>query len=562
MRNIIQHKQLFFWGVFLLLSLVLSFVHYRVDLTSEKRYSLSEPSKKLMKKLDSPLKVKIYLDGSLNSGFLRLKKSTVEMLEELKVYSSKPIAIEFEDPSSVVKPEEREKHYAELESRGLTPTNVYERDNDGKIIRKTIFPWLEMEYKGRKVLVNLLKNIPGNSGDENLNISIIELEYEITDAVRRLVNTSVDKIAFLEGHDELSEAATYDISKSLSRYFQIDRGRIGNDAPILHPYKVVIVAKPQLPFSEKEKLIIDQYIMNGGKVLWLIDGVRLAEENFSVTGTSPAIPLDLNLSDLLFRYGIRIKPVILQDVQCAQMPVNVAKPGKAPHFEPVPWFFAPLLLTSYAHPVTRNLAPVRSEFCSAIDLVGENQQVSAVLLLATSDNTHVIGTPTTVDLRDMPSANDKNYFNTGYVPVGVLLEGNFESVFTNRMLPDSVVNISSIRPVSVNTKQIFVADGDIIKNEISIVQGDSIYLPLGFDRLTGLQYGNRDFIENAVLYLADDEGWMQLKNKTLKLRLLNRQVVYDQKLKWQLVNVLLPLVILAIFGFVFQLIRKRKFTRS
>jgi ABC-2 type transport system permease protein len=418
-----------------------------------------------------------------------------------------------------------------------------------------------MEYKGKKVSVNLLKNIRGNSGDENLNISIIELEYEITDAVRRLVNIAVDKIAFLEGHDELSEAATYDISKSLSRYFQIDRGRIGNDAAILHPYKVVIVAKPQLPFSEKEKLIIDQYIMNGGKVLWLIDGVRVAEENLSVTGTSPAIPLDLNLSDQLFRYGIRINPVILQDVQCAQMPVNVAKPGEAPHFEPVPWFFAPLLLTSYAHPVTRNIAPVRSEFCSDLDLVGENKNVSAVLLLATSDNTHIIGTPANIDLREMPSTNDKNYFNTGYVPVGALLEGNFESVFTNRMLPDSVVNISSIRPVSVKTKQIFVADGDVIKNEISTAPGDSTALPLGFDRLTGMQYGNRDFIENAVLYLADDEGWMQLKNKTFKLRLLNKQVVYNQKVKWQLVNVLLPLVILAIFGLIFQFVRRRKFTK-
>jgi len=561
MRNTIHHRQLFFWIGFLLLALALSFIRFRLDLTSEKRYSLSEQSKELMKTLDSPLKVKIYLDGNLNSGFLRLKKSTVEMLEELKVYSSKPIKIEFEDPSSVAKPEEREKYYAELASRGLIPTNVYERDDDGKIIQKTIFPWLEMEYKGKKVTVNLLKNIRGNSGDENLNISIIELEYEITDAVRRLVSTEVEKIAFLEGHDELSEEATYDISKSLSRYFQIDRGRLGNDAAILSPYKVVIIAKPQNPFSEKEKLIIDQYIMNGGEVLWLIDGVRVAEENFSVSGMSPAIPLDLNLSDQLFRYGIRINPIILQDVQCAQMPVNVAESGETPHFEPVPWFFAPLLLTSNAHPITRNIPPVRSEFCSNIDLVGENKQVSAVLLLATSDNTHIIGTPTNIDLREMPSASDKNYFNTGYVPVGVLLEGSFESVFANRMLPDSVMNISKIRSRSVNTRQIFVADGDIIKNEISIVPGDSAALPLGFDRFTGLQYGNKDFIENAVLYLADEDGWMQLKNKNFKLRLLNKQIVLDQKLKWQLINVLFPLVIFVLFGVVFQLVRKRKYLR-
>jgi ABC-2 type transport system permease protein len=194
-------------------------------------------------------------------------------------------------------------------------------------------------------------------------------------------------------------------------------------------------------------------------------------------------------------------------------------------------------------------------------LVGENKEVSAVLLLATSDNTHIIGTPTNIDLREMPSASDKNYFNTGYVPVGVLLEGSFESVFANRMLPDSVMNISKIRSKSVNTRQIFVADGDIIKNEISIVPGDSAALPLGFDRFTGLQYGNKDFIENAVLYLADEDGWMQLKNKNFKLRLLNKQIVLDQKLKWQLINVLFPLVIFVLFGFVFQLVRKRKYLR-
>jgi len=559
--KISNYKNLFL-AVCLTALIVLSFFYFfRIDLTSDKRYSVADQTKNLMSKVDVPLSVVVYLEGDLNPGFLRLKKSTVELLDELSVYSAKNIEIRFENPSLADSPEAREKKYSELLQRGLTPTAVYERDKEGKSIQKVIFPWIEINYKGKIVPVSLLKNIRGNSGEENLNISIENLEFEITDGIRRLVNTEVTKIAFIEGHGELNDAETWDISKSLSRYFQVDRGTLGTDASILDNYKVIIIAKPTLPFSETDKYIIDQYIMNGGRVLWLVDVVRIASENLSTIGLSPAIELDLNLNDILFRYGVRINPVLLQDIQCANVPVNIAPANATPQFEPSTWFYAPLLLTSGQHPVTRNITEVRAEFCSGIDLVGENKQMKAQLLLATSDNTHILGTPYTIDLSQTPKANDKAYFNLSYVPVAVALEGVFESDFANRSTPTGLTNTISIRQFSVPTRQIVVADGDIIRNETNGTASDSTTIPLGFDRYMNQQFGNKEFVLNSVLYLADNEGWMQLRNRTLKLRLLNKKITNADKTSWQLLNVMLPVGLLLLFGIGYQIVRKRKYTK-
>jgi len=538
----------------------LSFLSFfRIDLTTDKRYSISDQTKSLMSGIENPVEVIVYLDGDLNPGFQRLKKSTTELLDELSVYANKTVNVHYINPSLADTPDEREKKYTELASRGLAPTAVYERDKEGKSIQKVIFPWIEISSNGKKVAVCLLKNILGNSGEENLNISIENLEFEITDGIRRATSAEVRKIAFIEGHGELTEPETYDICKSLSRYFQIDRGVLGNNAAILKDYKAIIIAKPTQPFSESDKFIIDQYIMNGGNVLWLIDGVRIAKENLSTIGLSPAMELDVNLSDQLFRYGVRINPVLLQDVQCASVPVNIAPVGTTPQFEAIPWFYAPLLLTSPEHPVTRNITQVRSEFCSGIDIVGENKKVKSQLLLATSDNTHIVGTPTTIDLSQQPKASDKAYFNLGYVPVAVAMEGNFDSDFANRMTPKGMTGVLSKRDKSLFSKQIIVADGDIIRNERASAK-DSTIVPLGFDRYTNQQYGNKDFIQNAILYLTDNDGWMQLRNRTLKLRLLNKNITNNERLIWQLINTLIPIALIIIFGIGYQVIRKRKYT--
>jgi len=537
------------------------FFFFRIDLTSDKRYSISTLTKQLMKKTDAPVNVTIYLDGDLNPGFQRLKTATADMFEEMSVYAHKGVHVQFENPSDANSASERDKKYAALEAEGMNPTAIYERDKDGKSIQKIVFPWVKMTYKNKVVTVNLLKNIMGNSGDENLNISIENLEFELTDGIRRLVNTEVSKIAFLEGQGELNEAETYDISKALSHYFQIDRGTLGSDATILNEYKVVIIASPSQPFKESDKYILDQYLMNGGRILWLLNGVRVSKESLSKTGLSPAIELDLNLSDQLFKYGIRINPGLLQDVQCLSIPVNIAPAGAQPQFEPSPWYYAPLLLASYQSPITKNITEVKSEFASPIEVVGDNQNTKASLLLATSDNTHIVPTPTTIDLSDMPKTTDKSYFNTGYLPVAVLVEGKFDSNFQNRMKPKEIVASFPFLAQSIPTKQIFVSNGDIIRNETNGVASDSTTLPLGMDRYSNQQYGNKEFIQNAVLYLTDEEGWLNLRSRTLKLRLLNKHQVADEKLKWQLINTAAPLLILILGGVAYQIIRKRKYTK-
>ena len=543
------------------LALLSVFFFFRIDLTSEKRYSISQPTKTLLKKANAPIKVSIYLEGDLNPGFTRLKNSTKSLLDEMSVYAAEGIDMEFINPSTAATQAEREQKYLELEAEGMTPTAIYERDKEGKSIQKIVFPWVKMTYGNKTVVVNLLKNIRGLQGEENLNISIENLEFEITDGIRRLINSQVSKIAFIEGHGELNEAETYDISKVLSRYFQIDRGTLATDATILTEYKAIIIAKPTQPFSESDKYIIDQYIMNGGKVLWLMDGVRVSMENLSTTGISPAIALDLNLDDLLFKYGIRIQPVLLQDVQCASVPVNIAPEGAQPQFEPTPWLFAPLLLTSSQHPISKNITEVRSEFVSTIEVVGENNNTKASLLLATSDNTHVFSTPASIDLSETHDTKDKNYFNMSYMPVSVLMEGEFESNFANRMRPKEITNAFPLLKKSLKTRQIFVADGDIIRNETNGIASDSTTLPLGFDRYMNQQFGNREFIANAVLYLTDDEGWIDLRSRSLKLRLLNKQLVNNERLTIQLISILAPLLLLAIFGVLYNILRKRKYTK-
>lgn len=548
-------------GVILLLIIVSTFFFFRIDLTSDKRYSISNQTKTLMKSVNKPMSVTVYLTGDLNPGFLHLKKATTEMLDELNIYSRKSINIHFVNPSEASSNEERENNYLKMEQKGMSATSVYDKDKEGKAIQKIIYPWLEITYNGKTKTVLLLKNLGGLSGDENLNISIENLEFQITDAIRQLVSTQVSKIAFIEGHGELSEIETYEISKALSKYFQIDRGIIGTDASILDQYKAVIIAKPMATFSEKDKFVIDQYIMHGGRVLWLVDGVRVSQESFSTLGQSPALALDLNLNDILFRYGVRINPVLLEDVQCTYVPMNVAPKGEKVHFEPMPWVLSPLLLTSNEHVITRNIPPVKAPFSSMVEMVGEFKNLKRSFLIATSNNTHVLETPANISLAQMPDLKNNTYFNMAYIPVGVVLEGQFPSVFANRMVPTEITNAPPIQQQSVFTRQIIIANGEIARNEVER-KGDSIQtIPLGFDRFMNQQFGNKEFITNAVLFLTDQDGWMNLRNRTFELRLLNKKAAIDERVKWQIINVVLPIVLLLIIGIVYQFLRKRKYAR-
>ena len=296
--------------------------------------------------------------------------------------------------------------------------------------------------------------------------------------------------------------------------------------------------------------------MHGQLVEQLGGGAAQAQEQLSATGQSPAIELDVNLKDMLFRYGARVNPVLLQDVQCASVPVNVAPAGDEPHFEPMPWVYAPLLLTSYAHPASRNVAEVRAEFCSSVEPVGDREGVEAALLLATSNNTHVVGTPASVDLNALPDPSDAAYFGTGYVPVAVALEGTFGSAFAHRLPPEGLHGTHPQRAESVPTRQIVIADGDLARNGR---EGGEI-LPLGLDRYTGQQFGNREFLVNAVLYLADRDGWMDLRSRTVRLALLNKKACREDRLMWQIINVGAPVGLLLAFGAAWLLARRKKYS--
>ena len=559
MKRNVKHI-IYFLVALALLLLLSSLFHFRIDLTSDKRHSLSPVSKSLMKQVEEPIEATLYLNGDLNPGFTRLRNNTVSLLEELRAQGRSKISIVQINPAEAKSTEEQEQQFAELEARGMPPVAVYEKDKEGKLMQKPVFPWLELSSKGKTTSVNLLKNIPNLSGEENLNISIENLEYEVSEAIRRLNKKGIDKVAFLEGQGELNEWETYDISHSLSRYFQIDRGEIGADAHVLDEYKAVVIAKPTEPFSEAVKFVLDQYLMRGGKLLWLVDAVRISEEQLSTNGLSPAMPLELNLDDMFFRYGVRLMPALIQDVQSLLMPVDVAGESDPAHFEAMPFVYSPLLLTFPGHPISKNIAPVLSEFTSPIELVGENKGVKSTLLLASSERSRLVQTPAQVALNEIPDLRSRELFNLSHIPVAVVLEGEFQSVFANRMPPPEIENAEAVIHKSKASKQIIIADGDIIRNRLSPGEEIPEALPLGLDRYSGQVFGNSEFLVNALLYLTDESGRLELRSRTLPLRLLNKSAVTDNKLKLQIINIVIPLILLFLFGALYNWNRKRKFT--
>ncbi len=538
-----------YWKAILVLGLcgaLLALSHIRRvrwDLTDDRHYSLSEATKTLLKQTDAPIEVTLLLDGDLNAGFTRLKKATEELLEEMSVYSdlrtSKDLAVS-------------------KDSLGLRPIVIHEREQNGKTAQTTIYPYALISYKGRGAVVTLLKNTRGLSGEENLNNSIEQLEYAFAEALHRLQQTELPRIAIIEGHGEPDERYVWDLEQTLSQYFYVDRGAIvipeqGVDVHLLDGYKAIIIANPQTAFSDIERFIIDQYIMRGGTVLWVVNGVRFSNDVLQSDGFTPIIPLDLGITDMLFRYGIRINPALVQDLQCLTIPVNVSDDPETPNLQPLPWTYAPLLLTSNSSPITRNTGQVMSTFVSPIDAVGGEDGIDKRVLLATSTATRVTATPGEVNLNDLQP--DLEAFRYQYVPVAVSLEGTFNSAFAHRMMPDSIVSDEPIRKQSVATRQVVVGSGSIIMNEVERNQ----VLPMGYDRYNQIQFSNRDFIANVLLWLTDSEGLIQLREKTVALRLLNDKRAHDERARVQTISTISPIAILVLIGGVIWIIRKRKY---
>jgi len=527
----------------------------RFDLTAEHRYSLSPSSIKLAGELKDVVYIRIYLEGDLPPGFKRLRNATRELLDEYRVHSADNIDYEFIDPSAAGNEKERLELYKQLAKKGLFPTNLEVQDQ-GKKSEKIIFPGALVSYKNQEVPLQLLKSQLGSDPEVMLNNSIEGLEYEITSAIRRLTQPLAKEVAFLRGHGELSTDRITDAARALSEYYKVDTVLIDGQLHALDNYAAVIIAKPDAPFSEKDKFIIDQYVMNGGKVLWVLDKMTIDMDSLETTSTSIALPNNLNLDDQLFRYGVRINADLIMDLQSAPIPVVTGYTGNRPNQELFPWPFFPLLNAGNNHPVVNNLNVVKGEFTSSLDTI-EVPNIRKTILLTSSGFSRLQLSPVRVSLNMLRNDPDPKLYNKRNLSAAILLEGTFPSNFKNR-IPEAIATSPEIgyKESSTANKMIVVGDGDIISNYVS--KKGAIY-PLGFDRFTQQSYGNRNFILNCVDYLCDDSGVIELRGKEIKLRLLDKaKLATAGWLNW--FNVLLPLLLLMTGGWIHSYLRKRKYT--
>jgi ABC-2 type transport system permease protein len=548
-------------AIILLINYIGSFLFTRIDLTEEKRYSLAPETRQIIRNLDDVIYVRVYLDGELPMGFTRLKTAINELLDEFRAYAPRNIQYEFIDPSADPDTRIRNNVFAQLYDAGLQPTNAQVRQKDGSVSQKIVFPGAILTYREVDIPINLLKNNPGLSGEVNLHQSIQALEYEFVSMIRNISSETIERVAFLEGHGELDAYHVGDITKGLANFYQVDRGAINGRLGLLDPYSAVIIAKPVERFPEEDKFVIDQYIMNGGKVLWLIDPVKVSMDSLFM-GNTVAFYESLNLEDQLFRYGIRLNPNLVKDIQCNVIPVNKGVLGGQDNWQLSPWFYYPILSPGNDHLITRSLNMILINYGSVIDTVGEDSGVRKTVLLKTSPYSQQVSVPLYISLRETDARPAESEFNRSHLPLGVLLEGEFESVFSNRSVPENVSGEPvSIREKSLPTKMIVVADGDIIQNEVTDSPDGPSIAPLGFDRFTNQTFGNREFLLNAINYLTDETSLMRLRGRELRLRMLDRQKTADEATKWKLINTLVPVLMVILFGILTWFERRRKYSR-
>lgn len=543
--------------IILLLNFVGSFVFHRFDLTSEKRYTLSDATKKLLSEINDVVYVKVYLDGEFPAGFKRLRNETKEMLDEFRAYSNDNIEYEFIDPSVSDNKKQQNEIYKQLYDKGLEPTNLEVKEESGTT-QQIIWPAALVTYKGRELPWQLLKTQMGQSSEGQLNNSIQALEYEFASVVRNLSTAIRPQIGFIEGHGELDTLETYDIAAALSDFYIVKRVEIKQQLKALDGFKAIVIAKPDTAFSDQDKFIIDQFIMKGGKVLWVFDPLYTPVDSLSRRGNTVAIPYELGIDKMLYKYGVRVNDKMLLDVQCSAIPINKALKGQQPRFELMPWIFSPLLNPLNDHPIVKNLDIIKTDFASTIDTI-EVKGIKKTILLQSSKYSKTLVQPVRVDLNYLRYPIDEKQFNDPYQNVAVLLEGEFESVFKNR-LPPEIANDSAIGFKSNGKKSamIVIADGDIIRNDVQYSTKKPY--PLGFDKYTNRTYGNRNFILNCVNYLCDDSGLLSVRARELTLRLLDKKKVKNEGTKWKVINTAVPLILVLVFGLIYYYVRKRKYS--
>jgi len=528
---------------------------FRIDLTQGNRYSLSPLTKGILKHQQNNISIELYLTGDLPAGMKDFQEEIVDKIEDLNAYSSKRIFFRLFDVYEITSEKERNSYINDLMEAGLQPVNLGHKTNEG-LSTKQIFPGAIMRNNDKIIALNLLKNNPMLSADENLQQSIEMLEYEFVKAIKLLQQGVKPTVAFLTGHGEADDYETGDIRYSLSENYSITNistPKLMNDDST----SILIIADPNEKFSEQDKLAIDQFIMKGGRVLWCIDPVFASLDSLSKVYSTIAFERDLNLRDQLFRYGLRLNSDLLQDAVCMEYPINTAPAGQPTNFVPAPFYYSPLATPVQSNPLSRNLNNVMVEFPSSVEVVGETTDRKATVILSTSPYSRSMQTPLEVSLQSTTTPPDQRYFNQSNLPIGVLIEGKFSSVFQNRITDNMGISSSELIRESKPTKMIVISDGGIIKNKARIRNGKAQLQPLGYDQYSGQTFGNRDFLINCVDYLSDDSGIMQLRSRVVKLRLLDNVKLRDEKLKWQLINTVLPLLFFLIFGLSYYVIRKR-----
>ena len=544
--------------IVLILNTIGSFFFYRFDLTKDKRYTLSPTSLQILEQVKNPLYIKVYMQGELPSEFKRLQLETRQMLEEFQGYNSN-IVFEFIDPlKDEVKSMDNIK---ELYRKGLTPINI-SVDDKGKQSQAMVFPWAIAVYDNKEVNIPLLKNIMGASTTDKVLGSVQHLEYSIADALHKITQNKQKKIAIIKGNGELHEAYIAKFLLQTKESYHI--GPFTLDSVAQHPtntlealkkYDLAIIAKPTEAFSEGEKQVLDQYIVNGGKTIWLVDQVVAEMDSlYSPTGSALAFPRDLNLNDFFFKYGVRIYPDLVKDEQGSPIKLASGEQGSATQFQEFNWKFAPLVHPPSKHPIVKNLGGIKFDFANAIDTLKNG--IKKTVLLQSSLYSKRIGTPTEINLNVVnEETTPADYLNKGNIPLAVLLEGNFHSMFENRIL---AFNQNNFQAKGKPGKMIVISDGDVIKNQL-----DKNLLPveLGYDQRSGNLYDNKDFLMNCVNYLLDDNGLINIRSKDLDLPLLDKEKVYENYTFTQFLTIGLPIVVLTLFGFVFTFLRKRKYSR-
>jgi len=559
--------------IVVLINIIGSYIFTRFDLTSEKRFTLSSSTRQVIRETDDIIYFKVYLDGDLPSEFKRLSQSTREMLDEFRAYSDN-IQYEFINPTASEDAKTRSDVYDRLVEQGLIPTDIAVRTKEGQK-QQSIFPGALVTYKGKTVPVSLLANQLGAAPKDIINQSIQALEYNILSSIRKLSTNTKPKIAFTQGHGELTSLETADIAIALSDYYNVEyvdlKGQLstfterievdGGKYNLVNKFKAIIIAKPDSTFNEKDKFIIDQFIMLGGKVLWLIDPVFATMDSLQTANRTIGITQDINLNDQLFKYGVRLNSNLVMDLAALPIPMVTGYMGNQPQFEFFPWPYFPVLTATSSNPVVKNINAVRTEFISSIDTL-DDPSIKKTILLSTSQYTRVAMTPVMISLEILGRDPDTRDYSEAPQPVAVLLEGRFKSVFNNRV-PKEIANAPEIgfTGESPENRMIVISDGDIIKNQVQFSNGTYTPLPLGYDRHTGQTFGNKELILNAVNYLCDDAGLMSVRSRELKLRALDVNKVRENLLFWQLINILVPVALIIFFGIIQFAVRKKRFSK-